>query len=58
MGLAKLAKRTSNIGQPKGVADTDAPVRRPGRPRMRDSLPADPNDNTVGRNLTAYALFF
>ncbi|PON22250.1 hypothetical protein TGAM01_v208931 [Trichoderma gamsii] len=37
--------RTGNIRQPK-VADTNAPARRPGRPRMKDSLPIDPNDNS------------
>ncbi|KAL7925671.1 hypothetical protein ACQKWADRAFT_282671 [Trichoderma austrokoningii] len=36
MDLAQFAK----------VADNDAPVRRPGRPRMKDSLPMDPNDNS------------
>ncbi|PTB41709.1 hypothetical protein M441DRAFT_139136 [Trichoderma asperellum CBS 433.97] len=38
--------RNSNMGQPRAVAGTDASVRRPGRPRMKDSLPADPNDNS------------
>ncbi|EHK45990.1 hypothetical protein TRIATDRAFT_41118 [Trichoderma atroviride IMI 206040] len=37
--------RTGNIRQPK-VADANAPARRPGRPRMKDSLPIDPNDNS------------
>ncbi|KAM0476484.1 hypothetical protein ACHAPX_006398 [Trichoderma viride] len=37
--------RTGSIRQPK-VADTNSPARRPGRPRMKDSLPIDPNDNT------------
>ncbi|KAL6901420.1 hypothetical protein GGI43DRAFT_402998 [Trichoderma evansii] len=46
MDIAALAMRTGNIGQPKIAADRDAPVRRPGRPRMKDSLPADPNDNS------------
>lgn len=35
------------------IADTgvEAPTkRRPGRPRMKDSLPADPNDNSVSGN--------
>lgn len=43
MDLAKL-----DIWQPKVVTDTDVPVRRPGRPRMKDSLPIDPKDNSVG----------
>lgn len=53
MDPATLARRTSNNGQPRAVTDTNAPVRRPGRPRMKDSLPADPNDNSVGRYLRA-----
>ncbi|KAM0257661.1 hypothetical protein ACHAQJ_004225 [Trichoderma viride] len=38
----------NKAGRPKAVADdTEAPAqRRPGRPRMKDSLPADPNDNS------------
>lgn len=53
MDLTTLVMRNSNMGQPRAVAGTDASVRRPGRPRMKDSLPADPNDNSVGRYLSA-----
>jgi hypothetical protein len=52
MDLTKIAMRTGSIRQPK-VADTSSPARRPGRPRMKDSLPIDPNDNTVGSYLRA-----
>jgi hypothetical protein len=45
----------NKAGRPKAaadqVADTETPAqRRPGRPRMKDSLPADPSDNSVGGN--------
>lgn len=53
MDLTKIAMRTGNIRQPKAAADTNANARRPGRPRMKDSLPVDPDDNSVGTNLTA-----
>ncbi|PTB64835.1 hypothetical protein BBK36DRAFT_1135932 [Trichoderma citrinoviride] len=38
---------TSRADANAGTTSADAPTkRRPGRPRMKDSLPADPNDNS------------